>query len=51
MDEPVGEQVVRHLVGEGLSLANVEANAMQIGIYVGARMMIQRIAAGLGPPN
>ena len=51
MDQAVGERVVRHLVDEGLSLASVEANAMQIGIYVGARMMIERIAAGLGPPN
>ena len=51
MNELVGEQVVRHLVGEGVPLANVEANAMQIGLYVGSRMMIERIAAGLGPPN
>ena len=51
MDEIVGEQVVRHLVGEGVTLPSVEANAMQIGLYVGARMMFARIAAGLGPPE
>src|SRR4029453_19073411 len=34
MDQAVGERVVRHLVDQGLSLADVEANAMQIGIYV-----------------
>ena len=49
MDETVGEQVVRHLVGEGVTLPSVEANAMQIGLYVGARMMFARFAAGLGP--
>lgn len=49
MDDAVGEQVVHHLVGEGVSLPSIEANATQIGFYVGARMMIERIAAGLGP--
>jgi len=51
MDDVVGEQVVRHLVGEGVALAHVEANAMQIGIYVGARMILARSADGLGPPS
>ena len=45
---PVKIAVTARVEGD-VGRLSIEANATQIGFYVGARMMIERIAAGLGP--
>jgi hypothetical protein len=41
------ESLIRHLQGTGLDLAMIEANGRLIGVYLGGRVMIERIARGL----
>jgi hypothetical protein len=41
------ESLIGHLQGTGLDMALIEPNGRLIGIYLGGRVMIERIARGL----